>query len=211
VKLKQEVVNIKGEKVDMADIPDSVFGIEPNYVLVSQYVRVYLTNQTQGTSKTKTRAEVSGGGKKPWKQKGTGRARHGSIRSPIWSGGGIAHGPKPRAKRLKMSKKMRKSALYSVLSERFSKKNIIVLDTLKIDGFKTKEAVKITTAIKAGNSALFVIAKKELSESRSLIKSFNLSGNYSLVNIDVLNAFDVLGYKKAVFEKESLEVFKKKK
>src|SRR3989344_2069599 len=136
--MKIDVLDIKGKKVDEITLKKEIFGIEPNETVLAQYVRVYRTNQRQGTSSTLNRGEVSGGGKKPWKQKGTGRARVGSTRNPIWVHGGVAHGPKPKDWTLKLPKKVKRLALISALSSAVEKKKLTVLDKIEIESPKSK-------------------------------------------------------------------------
>ena len=139
---KVDVYDIKGKKVSDIELADSVFGIEPNENIVHSVLVNYLANQRQGTQSTKTRAEVSGGGKKPWRQKGTGRARQGSIRAPQWIKGGIALGPKPRSYRYTVNKKERRLAIKSILSSKVLEKGLTVVDKLELAEIKTKTMVK---------------------------------------------------------------------
>src|SRR5690606_23319368 len=151
------VYNMKGETVGEIDLKDEVFGAPVREALMHQAVVRHLANARQGTVSTKTRAEVSGGGRKPWRQKGTGRARHGSIRSPIWVGGGTVFGPKPRDYRQKLPKKARRAALRSALSSKVASGDFVVLDALHLDAPKTKEMAEVLTNLKAaGEKALFV-------------------------------------------------------
>ena len=140
---KVDVYNINGQKVGDIDLSDNVFGVEVNEVAMHSAVVNALANARQGTQSTKTRAELRGGGRKPWRQKGTGRARHGSIRSPQWTGGGVALGPKPRSYSYTLPKKVKRLALKSALSSKVLGKNIIVLDDLRLEAIKTKEMVNI--------------------------------------------------------------------
>ena len=142
-----KVVNMSGEVTGTVQLADSVFGVEPNAAVLHAAVRAYLMNQRQGTQSTLTRTEVSGGGKKPWRQKGTGRARQGSTRAPQWTHGGIALGPKPRDYRTGMNKKVKRIALFSALSAKVAAGELIVVDEIKLDSFKTAEMVKMLTAL----------------------------------------------------------------
>ena len=154
--LKVDVLNMEGKKVGDVELNENVFGVEVNDVVVHSVLVNFLANQRQGTQSTKTRAEVRGGGRKPWKQKGTGRARQGSIRAPQWTKGGIALGPKPRSYRYKVPKKMRQLAIKSVLTSKVKEGNLIVVDKLELNDIKTKEMVKVLKNLKA-NKALVML------------------------------------------------------
>ena len=145
---KVDVYDLKGKKVSDIELAENVFGIEPNENIVHSVLVNYLANQRQGTQSTKTRAEVSGGGKKPWRQKGTGRARQGSTRSPQWVKGGIALGPKPRSYRYTVNKKERRLAIKSILSSKVLEKELTVVDKLEVKEIKTKTMVKALTDLK---------------------------------------------------------------
>ena len=145
---KVDLLNMEGKKVGTVELAESVFAVEVNEYAMHDVVLNYLANQRQGTQSTKTRSEVSGGGKKPWKQKGTGRARQGSIRAPQWIKGGIALGPKPRSYKYTLNKKVKRLALKSALTTKVQENNIIVLDTLNFDEIKTKNMVKVLENIK---------------------------------------------------------------
>jgi len=209
--MKVKVLDTKAEVIEEITLSDDVFGIEPNDTLLAQYVRVFSINQRQGTSSTKTRAEVSGGGKKPWRQKGTGRARHGSIRSPIWVGGGIAHGPRPYKPSLKMPKKMRVLAFKSVLSYKFKDKQVIVLDKVKFEKPSTKTMVEILKKLKIESSALLVWFKKDenLVKSASNISSLNTKFAGSLNTYDLLKSDNIIFIKDAVLDIEKKYLGKK--
>jgi len=198
--MKVKVVDLKGEKIEEIELSDKVFGIKPNDGALKQYLRVYMSNQRQGTSSVKTRAEVSGGGRKPWAQKGTGRSRQGSIRSPIWVHGGVAHGPKPKSWRLSVSKSVKELALKSVLSQKMSEKKIIVLDKIKIEKPSTKNFVKALEKLKVVGKTTFVWAKKDENIFRSLR---NIRGFY-LVNAGSLGAFDVIRSDNVIFIKDAI-------
>ena len=161
---KVDVYDIKGKKVSDIELADSVFGIEPNENIVHAVLVNYLANQRQGTQSTKTRAEVRGGGKKPWRQKGTGRARQGSIRAPQWIKGGIALGPKPRSYKYTVNKKEKRLAIKSVLSSKVIEKELTVVDKLELKEIKTKSMVKALTALKVNNLILPVDTVKKLEE-----------------------------------------------
>ena len=154
------VVNTTCQEVGTIDLSEAVFGIEPNEAAVHAVVVNYLANQRQGTQSTLTRGEVSGGGKKPWRQKGTGHARQGSTRSPQWRHGGIALGPKPRSYRYTLNKKLRRLAMKSALSAKVAEGDMIVLDAFTMDAYKTKEVAALLNAIGADRKALLVMPEK---------------------------------------------------
>ena len=156
-----DVLNMSGEKVSELTLNESIFAIEPNMSAMHIAVVSYLANQRQGTQSTKTRSEVSGGGRKPWRQKGTGRARQGSTRSPQWYHGGIALGPKPRSYNFTINKKVKKLAIKSALSAKVLDGEMIVLDKLTLDTIKTKEIVKVLSAVNAAKKTLIVLPEKD--------------------------------------------------
>ena len=159
--MKTDLIDISGKIIEKIELPDEVFKVEVNDKVIAQAVRVYLANQRQGTSDTKTRAEVRGGGRKPWKQKGTGRARQGSTRAPHWKGGGIVFGPEPRDLSLKMPPQMRRLALFGCLSSKMKDKNILFVDGLEEIKPKTQELAKILNAIaKDAEKILLVMPEK---------------------------------------------------
>ncbi len=182
------VFNMAGEKVSELALNDSVFAVEPNTSVMHMAVINYLANQRQGTQSTLTRAEVSGGGKKPWRQKGTGRARQGSTRAPQWYHGGIALGPKPRSYNFTINKKVRQLAIKSALSSKVLADELVVLDSLTLEAIKTKEIVKVLSALKTGKKALIVLPEKDDVVYRS---ARNIAGvKVSLVN--TINTYDIL-------------------
>ncbi len=194
------VFDVNGKKVSDIDLADGIFGIEPNTSAMHLVVVNYLANQRQGTQSTLTRAEVSGGGKKPWRQKGTGRARQGSTRSPQWYHGGIAHGPKPRSYRFEINKKVKRLALKSALSSKVAASEMIVLDEFKLDAIKTKEVVKVLTAVKAAKKTLIVLPEKNDVIYRS---ARNIEGvNVTFVN--TLNVYDILNCDSIVVLKDAV-------
>lgn len=207
--MKIDVFNLKGEKKEEIELSNDVFGVEPNSTVLRQYIRVYESNQRQGTSSTKTRSEVSGGGAKPWRQKGTGRARHGSIRSPIWSGGGVAHGPKPKSWRLSMPKKMRENALKSVLSLRMKDKKVVVIDDVNMKAPKTKDLSKALEKLKIEGKFTLVW----IGDCQNFVKSSRNLPEVSLANASALSAYDVIKTPTIVFMKDAVvsiqERFKK--
>lgn len=197
---KVDVLNIKGEKVEELDLCDDIFGIEPNEAVVHQVVVALLANKRQGTQSAKTRAEVRGGGRKPWKQKGTGRARAGSIRSPLWKGGGIIFAPKPRDYTQKINKKMRRLAMKSVLSSKVLDNELIVLDSLSFDAPKTKSMIEVLNNINT-KKALVVLADN----NESVYKSARNIPGVALATVDTLNVYDMLKYYNLVLTKEAAQ------
>ena len=168
---KISVLDMAGNKVADTELNDAIFGIEPNVEVMHAMVVNYLANQRQGTQSTLTRTEVSGGGRKPWRQKGTGRARQGSIRAPQWTHGGIALGPKPRSYRFALNKKVRRLAMKSALSTKVLDNNMIVLDSLKLEEFKTKTIVNMLKALNVEGKALIVMPEVDAKVIKSAIHS----------------------------------------
>ena len=198
---KIDVYNIEGKKVSNIELADSVFGIEPNEKIVHSVLVNYLANQRQGTSNTKTRAEVAGGGRKPWKQKGTGRARQGSIRSPQWFKGGIALGPKPRDYSYRLNKKERRLAIRSVLSSKVLENNLVVVDSMNFDAIKTKNMVSALNNLKVEGKTLIVLPEKNENVQKS---ARNIEGvKTSLVN--TINVYDLLKYNKLVLTVDAVK------
>ena len=182
------VVDMTGKKVGTIDLSDAVFGIEPNAVVMHAAVVNYLANQRQGTQSTLTRTEVSGGGKKPWRQKGTGHARQGSTRAPQWRHGGIVHAPKPRDYSYSLNKKVRKLALKSALSDKALGGNLIVLDEFKMDEYKTKTAAACLNAIGAGKKALVVLD----SNNPFAVKSIANIKGAKAAQVNTINTYDII-------------------
>lgn len=197
---KIDVFNMTGAKVSELELNESIFAIEPNMSAMHIAVVNYLANQRQGTQSTLTRAEVSGGGKKPWRQKGTGRARQGSTRSPQWYHGGIAHGPKPRSYRFTINKKVKRLAMKSALSSKVAENEMIVLDALQLDAIKTKEIVKVLAAVKAGKKALIVLPEKDDVIYRS---ARNIAG-VKVALVGTLNVYDILNSDTVVVLKDAV-------
>ena len=198
---KIDVYNIEGKKVSDIELKDEVFGIEPNEKVVHSVLVNYMANQRQGTANTKTRAEVSGGGRKPWKQKGTGRARQGSIRAPQWFKGGIALGPKPRDYRYTINKKERRLAIKSVLSSKVLEKNLVVVDKLELDEIKTKNMVNVLENLKVEGKTLIILPEKNLNVQKS---AKNIEGvKTGLVN--TINVYDLLKYNKLILTVDSVK------
>ncbi len=182
------VLNMAGEKVGKITLSDAIFGIEPNAVVMHAAVVNYLANQRQGTQSTLTRTEVSGGGRKPWRQKGTGHARQGSTRAPQWRHGGVVHAPKPRDYSYSLNKKVRRLALKSALSDKVLSNSLIVLDELKLDTFKTKVVADCLTAIGAGKKTLIVLENNDAFAVKSIA---NIKGAKS-AQINTINTYDII-------------------
>lgn len=198
--MKFDVLDKSGKKVSDIELSDAVFGITPNERVMHAAVVNFLANQRQGTQSTKTRAEVSGGGKKPWRQKGTGRARQGSTRAPQWTHGGIALGPKPREYGFDVNKKVKRLAMKSALSAKVAADEMIVLDDFGLDAIKTKEVADVLAAIKAGKKTLIVLPEKNDVVYKS---ARNIAGaNVSLVN--TLNVYDILNCNTIVVLKDAV-------
>lgn len=197
---KLAVLDKAGKKVSDIELADSIFAIEPNKSAMHLMVVNYLANQRQGTQSTRTRSEVSGGGKKPWRQKGTGRARQGSTRAPQWTHGGIALGPKPRDYGFDVNKKVRRLAMKSALSAKVAAEEMIVLDSFGVDAIKTKEVAEVLAAIKAGKKTLIVLPEKNDVVYKS---ARNIAGtNVTLVN--TLNVYDILNCNTIVVLKDAV-------
>lgn len=196
-----DVLDRSGKKVGDVDLDPAVFGIEPNVAVMHQVVVAGAAAARAGTHSTKTRAEVRGGGRKPWRQKGTGRARHGSIRSPLWVGGGIAHGPKPRDHSQRINRKMKRLALRSALSDRAKEGRIKVLDELAFDEPRTRDAADLVAALGLDGRILLVIASPE----ETVEKSFRNLGYVKLVYPGGLSTYDALSADWLVFTREALE------
>lgn len=200
------VVDMTGKKVGTIDLSDAVFGIAPNAVVMHAAVVNYLANQRQGTQSTLTRTEVSGGGKKPWRQKGTGHARQGSTRAPQWRHGGIVHAPKPRDYSYSLNKKVRKLALKSALSDKALGGNLIVLDEFKMDEYKTKTAAACLNAIGAGKKTLVVLDSNNPFAVRSIanIKGAKAAQVNTINTYDIINADTLVVVKGAVAKIEEV-------
>lgn len=199
---KLELLNNNGEKVKDIKLNDNVFGIEPNDTVLKDALVLYLASVRQGTHSTKTRAEVSGGGRKPWRQKGTGNARQGSIRAVQWRKGGIAFGPKPRDYSKKQNRKVRRLALLSALSYKVADKELVVLDSIKFETNKTKEMVNLLNKLELTNSKVLLVVD-ELDDNVCLAAR-NL-GNVKIVLPTEVNAYDVVNSDKMVMTEASLK------
>ena len=191
---KIDVYNIEGKKVNDVELKEDIFGIIPNEELVHSVIVNYLANQRQGTQSTKTRAEVRGGGKKPWRQKGTGRARQGSIRAPHWVGGGIALGPKPRSYSYKLNKKERSLAIKSCLSSKVIENELTVVDKFEFNAIKTKEVAKMLNSLKLEGKTLILLPEKNEIIQKS---ARNIKGVKTL-SVNTINAYDLVNYKNLV-------------
>ena len=187
---KVDVFDIKGKKVSDIELAENVFGIEPNENIVHAVLVNYLANQRQGTQSTKTRAEVRGGGKKPWRQKGTGRARQGSIRAPQWIKGGIALGPKPRSYKYTVNKKERRLAIKSLLSSKVIEKELTVVDKLELKEIKTKSMVNALSALKVEGKTLIIVPE---TNKNVLMSARNIEG-VKTITANNINVFDLLKY-----------------
>lgn len=196
-----KVLNMNGEEVGMLSLSESVFGVEPNTVAMHAAVINYLANRRHGTQSTKTRTEVSGGGRKPWRQKGTGHARQGSIRAPQWAHGGVALGPKPRKYRFTLNKKVRRTAMLSALSCKVAAGEMIVLDALELAEIKTKAMVKTLANVGAEGKALIVMP----AVNGNVIKSAHNIPGVKTTLVNTLNVYDILNYDKFVVTKEAVE------
>ena len=202
---KVDVYDLKGKKVSDIELAEKVFGIEPNEAIVHAVLVNYLANQRQGTQSTKTRAEVSGGGRKPWRQKGTGNARQGSIRSVQWVGGGIAFGPVPRNYSKKQNRKERRLALKSAYSYKASAKDIVVVENIKFETPKTKEMVSLLKNLGLEDKKTLIIVK-EYNEN-VILASRNLQ-NIIIETAPEVSVLDIVGAKKVLVEADALEVIK---
>ena len=183
-----KVVDMSGKEVSTLTLSDKVFGAEVNGAVLHTAVKAYLANQRQGTQSTLTRTEVSGGGKKPWKQKGTGRARQGSTRSPQWTHGGVALGPKPRSYRITITKKTKRTALFSALSSKVADGKMIVVNNIAADAFKTKAMVGMLNAIGADKKALIVLPEVDA----KVVKSCDNIEGVNTAVYNSINVFDIL-------------------
>jgi large subunit ribosomal protein L4 len=202
-----DLFNMKGEKIGNVDLADSIFGITPNEHVVHQATVQYLANQRQGTKSTLTRAEVRGGGAKPRPQKGTGRSRQGSIRSPQWVGGGVVFAPKPRNFSFKLNKKVKRLALKSVLSSKVLNGKILVIDELKFDAIKTKKMVEVLKNVKA-KKALVVIHDND---KNVVLSARNIPG-IKMAGVNTINVYDILKHEHLILTKDAVnkmtEVYK---
>lgn len=197
---KVALYSMEGNQVGEIDLNDDVFGVEVNEAIMHDVVVMQLANRRKGTSSTKTRAEVRGGGRKPWRQKGTGRARVGSIRSPIWRGGGITFGPKPRNYSYSVPKKLRRKAVKSALSSKVQNDNILVLEDLKLEQPKTKEMANVLKGLDVDHKSLVVLASKD----ENIIRSSRNIPFVTLISADSLNVYDILNHEKLIMTKDAV-------
>lgn len=202
--MKVDVLNMQGEKVDSADLPAPIFEAPIKQDLMHQALVRQMANARAGTHKTKSRGEVRGGGRKPWRQKGTGRARHGSRRSPIWVGGGKVHTPRPRDYSVKMPKKMRKAALRSALTVKAADKSIVLLDALSMNEPKTKAMAETLNKLVGEASALVLMADADVNVEKS-VRNLNSAKTLSA---EYLNIRDLLGYERVIMPLDALDVIK---
>jgi len=196
---KVSVLNMEGSEVGTIELSDAVFGVEVNENLVHQAVVSQLANKRQGTQKAKTRSEVSGGGRKPWRQKGTGHARQGSTRSPQWTGGGVVFAPKPRDYSIKLNKKERRLAIKSALTTKVNESKLIVLDSFELDEIKTKKFVAVMNNLKA-EKALVVLNEK----NDNVIKSANNVPTVKTALTNTINVYDILKYDTLVLTQDAV-------
>lgn len=198
---KVDLYNMKGETVGQIELNDDIFGIDVNENAMHLAVQNQLANRRQGTQSTKTKSEVSGGGIKPWRQKGTGRARQGSIRSAQWIKGGIVLGPKPRSYSYTMPKKLKRLALKSALTSKLNGNEILVLDQLNFDAIKTKQMVNVLNALKVDTTALLVLGGKNETVEKS---ARNIPG-IKMAFVNTINVFDILKYDKFIITKDAVD------
>ena len=196
-----KVVDMAGKEVGSIELSDAVFGAEVNEVVLHAAVRAYLMNQRQGTQSTLTRSEVSGGGKKPWKQKGTGRARQGSTRSPQWTHGGVALGPKPRKYKIALNKKTKRVAMISALSAKAAANELIVVDAITAEAYKTKTMVDMLSAIGAADKSLVILADND----SKVVKSFANIEGVKTTQTNTINVYDILNSKSLVVVKDAVK------
>ncbi|MBR6645730.1 MAG: 50S ribosomal protein L4 [Clostridia bacterium] len=195
------VVDMAGKNVGEVELSAAVYACEPNAAVLHAAVRAYLMNQRQGTQSTLTRTEVSGGGIKPWKQKGTGRARQGSTRSPQWTHGGIALGPKPRKYRIDLNKKVKKLAMQSAISSKAIDNELVIVDKIATDAFKTKTMVAMLAAVNAGKKALVVLD----SNDEKVVKSFANIPGVKTAQVNTINVYDILNCDTFIVAKAAAE------
>ncbi len=198
---KMDVYDIEGKKVSTVDLKDEIFGIEPNEAVVHSVLVNFLANQRQGTQSTKTRSEVSGGGRKPWRQKGTGRARQGSIRAPQWIKGGIALGPKPRSYKYQVNKKEKRLAIKSCLSSKVLEKELVVVDSLPLKEIKTSQMAKALTNLKVEGKTLILLPEKNETVQKS---ARNIEGVKTTL-VGTINVYDLLKYKNLVITLDTVK------
>ena len=197
---KVAVYDMEGNKIDEIDLKDDIFGVEINEHVLHTVVKAQLANQRQGTQSTLTRSEVRGGGAKPWRQKGTGRARHGSIRAPQWRKGGVVFAPKPRSYRQDINKKVKRLAMKSALSAKVAKDSLLVLDSLELAAPKTKEMVKLLKNLDVNKKALIVLEGTDMAVERA---ASNLPGVKTL-QVGTLNVLDILNHDTCIITRKAV-------
>ena len=196
-----DVYNVEGKKVSTVDLKEEIFGIEPNEAIVHSVLINFLANQRQGTQSTKTRAEVRGGGRKPWRQKGTGRARQGSIRAPQWIKGGIALGPKPRSYKYRVNRKEKQLAIKSLLSSKVLNNELTVVDKLEVKEPKTKVMAQALTDLKVTGKTLIILSDKN---ENVYLSSRNIEG-VKAIQLNMINVFDLLNCNKLVLPLDTVK------
>lgn len=194
------VLDMSGKEVDKVDLSDNVFGIKPNAVVMHQMVVNYLANKRQGTQSALTRSEVSGGGRKPWRQKGTGHARQGSTRAPQWRHGGVVFAPKPRSYSFSVNKKVRRLAMKSAFSSKVLDQDLIILDSIKLDEFKTKTIIEMLKALGVSKKALIVLPEVD---EKVISSAKNIPG-VKTTQVNTLNVYDMLNANKLIILKDSV-------
>ncbi|MFT3950582.1 MAG: 50S ribosomal protein L4 [Oscillospiraceae bacterium] len=199
---KVSVFDMKGKQVADTELSDAIFGIKPNKEVMHAMVVNYLANQRQGTQSTLTRTEVRGGGRKPWRQKGTGHARQGSIRSPQWTHGGIALGPKPRSYRFSLNKKVKRLAMKSALSSKVLDSNLVIVDNIQFDAFSTKNMIEMLKALNVQGKALIVMPESDL----KVIKSASNIPGVKTALVNTLNVYDILNYDSFVVAADAVKM-----
>ena len=199
--LNVKVFDMNGSEQGTMELNENIFGVEVNVALLHEAVKNYLANQRHGTQSTLTRTEVRGGGRKPWRQKGTGRARQGSIRAPQWTHGGIALGPKPRSYRYSMNKKAKRLAMKCALSSKVADDQMIVLDSLSFNDMKTKNMVAVLKALKVEDKALIVLPAPDV----NVVKSAKNIPNVKTLYVNTLNVYDIIKYDKFIVTKEAVQ------
>ena len=196
-----KVLNMAGSEVGAMDLSEKVFGAEVNTAILHSAVRMYLSNQRQGTQSTLTRTEVSGGGRKPWRQKGSGRARQGSTRAPQWTHGGVALGPKPRTYKVKMNKKIKRLAMFSALSAKVAGSEMVVIDAISATEYKTSAMAKMLAAVNAGKKALVVLPEVD---AKVIASHRNIEG-VKVAQYNTINVYDILNCNTLVCAKAAVE------
>ncbi|MCI8442250.1 MAG: 50S ribosomal protein L4 [Provencibacterium sp.] len=196
-----QVLDMTGKVTGEITLSDAIFGIEPNKAVMHEAVKNYLANQRQGTQSTLTRTEVSGGGRKPWRQKGTGRARQGSIRAPQWRHGGIALGPKPRSYSYTLNKKVKRLAIKSAFSSKVLEENLVVVDKIAAEDYRTKTMVNFLAAVGADRKAIVVLSEND----EKVRKSFANIPGVKTAMVNTLNTYDLLVYDKLIADRGAIE------